>query len=104
MYETTPDYADLNLTLHAGHRITQMHTTKQKNVEAFLVGSIRQLFLDHNAHETYGVSLLHKHFPITSTEASSIITFHSLLGKLVLKQAQWSQNIKAPSYLGRSGS
>ncbi|EED23196.1 hypothetical protein TSTA_066430 [Talaromyces stipitatus ATCC 10500] len=34
------------------------HATKH------LFGEIRQVFLDNNAHEKYGISVLHKHFPI----------------------------------------
>ena len=47
---------------------------KQKNVEEFLAGPIRQLFLHHDVHQTYGVSLLHRYFPIMSTER--LVDYH----------------------------
>jgi hypothetical protein len=39
-----------------------------------LFGDIRQFFLDNNVHEKYGISLLHKHFPINNTER--LVDYH----------------------------
>lgn len=33
-----------------------------------IAGAIRDIFLRHDAHRSYGVALLHKHFPIQPTE------------------------------------
>ncbi|KUL81524.1 hypothetical protein ZTR_10336 [Talaromyces verruculosus] len=35
-----------------------------EDVRKYLFGEIRQMFLDNNVYEKYGISLLHKHFPI----------------------------------------
>jgi len=39
-----------------------------ENAKKHLFEDIRQLFLDNNVYDKYGVSLLHKHFPINETE------------------------------------
>jgi hypothetical protein len=39
-----------------------------ERVRTLLNGSVRQYFLEHAAHEEYGVALLHKHFPISDTK------------------------------------
>ncbi|KAF1351771.1 hypothetical protein EJ07DRAFT_136915 [Lizonia empirigonia] len=39
-----------------------------ERVHNLLNGPIRQYFLEHAAHEEYGIALLHKHFPISDTE------------------------------------
>jgi hypothetical protein len=46
----------------------------EKQAEDQLLGPIRQLFLDRGLHETYGVSLLHKHFSIQPTER--LVDYH----------------------------
>ncbi|KAJ5456057.1 uncharacterized protein N7458_004321 [Penicillium daleae] len=40
----------------------------EKQARKSLLGPIRQLFLDTGMHERYGVSLLHKHFPMETNQ------------------------------------
>ncbi|KAL1867181.1 hypothetical protein Plec18167_008722 [Paecilomyces lecythidis] len=39
-----------------------------KHAEEYLLGPIRQLFLDFDVHDHFGISLLHKHFQIEKNE------------------------------------
>ncbi|EER24714.1 hypothetical protein D8B26_006899 [Coccidioides posadasii str. Silveira] len=41
---------------------------KETQAKELLLGPIRELFLDSGIHEQYGVSLLHKHFPIETNQ------------------------------------
>jgi len=50
-----------------------------------LFEDIRQLFLDNNIHDKYGVSLLHKHSQSTKQNVLSIVAIPQQLGKLATK-------------------
>jgi hypothetical protein len=47
---------------------------RKKNAAEQLLGPIRQLFLDRSLYHKYGISLLHKHFPIQATER--LVDYH----------------------------
>jgi hypothetical protein len=47
---------------------------KKKNAAEQLLGHIRRLFLDRGLYHKYGISLLHKHFPIQATER--LVDYH----------------------------
>jgi hypothetical protein len=58
-----PEAYDSLPSLHQAGKLFE--ETKAKD---YLLGPIRQLFLDHDLYMTYGISLLHKHFPIEATQ------------------------------------